>query len=191
MCHRRLEVRNLCNAWLLRSHVRSLSCWQPGSVWKEPVKLIDLAPTILAAADAPTDESSSLHGLSLLPGMISSEKRDPPSPIFIEIGYARAVVRGPWKLVVVNDAIDRCRPAPDGSCRNLHGELIDRYQCNFTANGHMGNRLVGACNMTYDAVARHPGFCARRQLYHFERDPLEQRNVVDEQPDLCDHPPPL
>ena len=84
-------------------------------------------------------------------------------PIFIEIGYGRAVLRGEWKLVVVNDATDRCRAAEDGTCRNLHDEEIDRWQCNFTANGHMGNREKGKCNMTYDAVARHSGFCDRQQ----------------------------
>ena len=50
----------------------------------------------------------------------------------------------------------------------------------------MGNRLVGACNMTYDAVARHPGFCDRKQLYNTRDDPLEQRNLVDEHPVLYD-----
>jgi arylsulfatase A-like enzyme len=103
-------------------------------------------------------------------------------PIFVEIGYGRAVIRGVWKLLVINDPIDRCRAASDGTCRNLHAESIDRYQCNFTANGHLGNRLV--CNMTYDAVARHAGFCDRRQLYNLEADPLEQRNVVAEHPNL-------
>ena len=159
---------------------------------RAPAALLDLATTFLAAAGAPPEEASSLHGRSLLPLLKPGGEASAASaaaeerPIFIEIGYARAVVRGPWKLVVVNDAFDRCRVPRDGTCRNLHGELIDRYQCNFTANGHMGNRLVGACNMTYDAVARHAGFCDRRQLYHTEDDPLEQRNRAPERPELYD-----
>ena len=79
------------------------------------------------------------------------------------------------------------------TCRNLHGEAIDKYQCNFTANNHHGSRLkdkggnvVNQCDMTYDAVARHAGFCDRRQLYHLETDPLEQHNVVEQQPELYD-----
>ena len=169
------------------------------------VALIDLSSTLLAAAGA-EDEAASLHGQSFLP-LVTAASTTPVAtapvaaaapaaavtvvddqwrvrPIFIEIGYGRAVVRGAWKLLVVNDPIDRCRAAADGTCRNLHGETIDRYQCNFTANGHMGNRLVGACNMTYDAVARHAGFCDRRQLYNLDADPLEQRNVVAEHPVL-------
>ena len=27
-------------------------------------------------------------------------------------------VRGPWKLVVINDLLDRCRPSAGCSCRN-------------------------------------------------------------------------
>ena len=165
-----------------------------------PVALLDLAPTLLSAAAAES-EAESLHGRSLLPllrgsraasgggadaAAVQQDAQQYEQPIFIEIGYGRAVVRGPWKLVVVNDAIDRCRAPDDGSCRNLHGELIDRFQCNFTANNHTGNRVVGACNMTYDAVARHAGFCDRRQLYHTERDPLEQNNVVESHPELYD-----
>jgi len=164
-----------------------------------PVALIDLAPTLLAAAGLEV-EPDSLHGRSLVPLLTnglpaataatsaasSAAAWSSSRPIFIEIGYARAVVRSSWKLVVVNDVIDRCRSPSDGTCRNLHGETIDRYQCNFTANGHMGNRLVGACNMTYDAVARHAGFCDRKQLYHLTEDPLEQHNVVDEHPELYD-----
>ena len=68
------------------------------------------------------------------------------------------------------------------------------YQCNFTANNHTGSRLkdkdgntvVNQCNMTYDAVARHAGFCDRRQLYNLEHDPLEQRNLVEARPDMYD-----
>ena len=168
------------------------------------VALLDLAPTILAVAGAAEPDRAGLHGRSLVPLLTSDAGSVEPGtggggasdgaarlwqqerPIFVEIGYGRAVIRGPWKLVVVNDPIDRCAPPVDGTCRNLHGEAIDRYQCNFTANGHMGNRLTGACNMTYDAVARHAGFCDRRQLYNLDDDPLEQRNVVDAHPQLYD-----
>ena len=170
-----------------------------GTISHQPVALLDVTTTLLSAASAES-EAESLHGHNLLPLMVGSgsgggEKAAEAvgsagaaaaPPVFIEIGYGRAVLRGPWKLFVLNDAIDRCQQAEDGSCRNLHGELIDRYQCNFTANGHMGNRVVGACNMTYDAVARHAGFCDRKQLYHIEKDPLEQNNVVEAHPELYD-----
>ena len=75
--------------------------------------------------------------------------------------------------------------SPPRACRNFHGEAIDPWQCNFTANGHAGDR-AGMCNMTYDAVARHASFCDRRQLYHLERDPLEQHNEAEAHPEVYD-----
>ena len=112
-----------------------------------PVALIDVAPTLLVAAGG-AEEAAGLHGIPLLAttasgGSSGAAMVDSVSqrPILVEIGYARAVIHGTWKLVVINDFIDRCRDAVDGSCRNLHSELINVYQCNFTANGHMGNRL--------------------------------------------------
>ena len=182
----------------------------------QPVTLLDVVPTLLAAARA--TGTMHTHGSSLMDllrgggsgngggggsgggsgggggGTDDAAALVPERPIFIEVGYARAVIRGPWKLVVVNDLEDRCRPSAPGTCRNLHGEHIDKYQCNFTANNHTGSRLkdkdgnivVNQCNMTYDAVARHAGFCDRRQLYNLDDDPLEQRNVVDAHPQLYD-----
>lgn len=172
-----------------------------------PVSLLDIAPTLLAAArgsahaegraaDASAGPPPILHGVSLLPPPRNRPAGGPPvsaageiggdRPIFVEVGYGRAVVRPPWKLLVVNDPRDRCAASP--ACRNLHGEEIDRYQCNFTANHHGGGgaRHKGACNMTYDAVARHAAFCDRRQLYNTEADPLEQRNLVEAQPRVYD-----
>ncbi|KAL1515089.1 hypothetical protein AB1Y20_004153 [Prymnesium parvum] len=157
----------------------------PGVRPAAPVALLDLAPTLLDAAAVPPAAADDLHGRSLLP-LLASHTPPAERPLFVEIGYGRAVVRGEWKLLVVNDGTDRCKEAADGTCRNLHDEEIDRWQCNFTANGHMGNRLKGKCNMTYDAVARHPAFCDRRQLYNLKEDPLEQRNVVQQHPELYD-----
>ena len=188
-----------------------------GARLPQPVTLLDLAPTLLAAAGIEAEHKEALHthGENLLPLLRAAAAAPRTSaapmpaagaaaaaaaglgaerPIFVEVGFARAVVRGPWKLVVVNDLLDRCRPSAAGSCRNLHGEDIDVYQCNFTANNHTGSRLkdkdgntvVNQCNMTYDAVARHAGFCDRRQLYNLEHDPLEQRNLVEARPDMYD-----
>jgi hypothetical protein len=41
-----------------------------------------------------------------------------------QVGYARAILLPPWKLIIVNDPYDRCASTV-GGCRNLHGQLID------------------------------------------------------------------
>ena len=67
------------------------------------------------------------------------------------------------------------RPS-EPSCRNLHGQLLDRSSP--TARFGLGN-------MTYDAAARHPAFCARpAQLYDLEADPLEQTDLAPSRPDV-------
>ena len=165
-----------------------------------PVALLDLAPTLLSAAAAES-EAESLHGRSLLPLLRGSRaapgggadaaavrstrsRTSSPSSSRLATGAPSCAARGSSSSSTTPSTA--ARAPDDGSCRNLHGELIDRFQCNFTANNHTGNRVVGACNMTYDAVARHSGFCDRRQLYHTERDPLEQNNVVESHPELYD-----
>ena len=126
-------------------------------------------------------------------------------PIVIEVGFARAVRLSGFKLVVVNDPHRRCVPSgSDGSgrngCRNFHGQRIDLQPAlsplaavsslNATRDGGGGGGIggggslkrFGLGNMTYDAAARHPAFCATRQLYDLRSDPLEQHNLVTEQP---------
>lgn len=148
-----------------------------------PLALLDLFPTLLNAAELPAAAASG-HGRCFLDAVRPAVGASSPAlvterPIFLETGYARGVVLRPWKLIVVNDLEGRCRRDESslGLCRNLHGEAIDRRQCNFTAHGGSLSR-AGVCNMTYDAVARHRSFCDRRQLYHLPSDPLEQVNVA-------------
>lgn len=163
----------------------SPALFRAGARVDSAVALIDVFPTLLGAAGLSSAEvaSGAVHGRSLLPvlrgeGGASDEQR----PIFFEVGYLRGVLRHPWKLVVVHDPVDRCRPwRGDGTpCRNFHAERVQVAQCNFTSlQAAASERTRGACNMTYDAVARHARFCDRRQLYHLERDPLEQENVAE------------
>ena len=168
--------------------------------------LLDIFPTLLAAAGLGADEVAAAggHGRSLLPllapgATATAGGAAEGAPVFFEVGYARGVLRHPWKLFVVHDTVDRCKPwgGGDAVCRNFHAEEIEVGECNFTASAPAANatvgikerghlRALGACNMTYDAVARHPRFCDRRQLYHVDDDPLEQRNVADAHPEVYD-----
>ena len=94
-------------------------------------------------------------------------------PIFVEVGYARAVVQWPWKLVAISDLHDRCATTPDGGCRNLHGQLIEVTAAAAAAgarNASAGaSKRYGLGSMTYDAPARHAGARAQRQRHSRER----------------------
>ena len=168
---------------------------------------LDLLPTLLDAVGSRA-ASERHHGRSMLPALrddtsysastLSSHAAELDArPIFIEVGYARAVRHGGWKLIVINDPHMRCARDDDGSasptaCRNFHGQRIDRMSspthqpsASVATNGtsQLTGRRFGLGNMTYDASARHAAFCARRQLYDLTSDALEQTNLVRTRPD--------
>ena len=208
----------------------------PGRTFWPSTTHLDLLPTLVAATAAPSIEGA--HGISLLPALLDDQSYTPPThsrpaaaraivtagaaapsdarPIFIEVGYARAVRYEGWKLILVNDPIKRCLRDDDGDgdaaahgaragiatsttsvCRNFHGQRIDRlaaaaHKVSFHAPNASITKAVakaaaprrfGLGNMTYDASARHPAFCARRQLYDLVSDPLEQTNLAAARPD--------
>jgi len=172
--------------------------------------------TAAAAAAATTAFLSGAHGRSLL-DVLRNPQTYPASqtgardarPVFLEIGYARAVRHAGYKLIVVNDAVQRCHGSAAAAatglgvtahddatlapaCRNFHGQRIDPPLPAATTdisvvyrNGSlmMPSRRFGLGNMTYDAAARHAAFCDRRQLYDLNTDPLEQHNIARERPE--------
>eukprot|EP00967_Tisochrysis_lutea_P053069 scaffold65870_cov35-Tisochrysis_lutea.AAC.1 len=161
------------------------------------VSLLDIFPTVLSAAGARNDGS---HGINLLPiftrgRRVMTSKSDGlgTRALFFEVGYARAVLHGEWKLIVVHHPSDECRQrealqgarstdaweplvdAKSPACRSFHGTPINILKCNFSGPSQVERgRLPGTCDMVYDAPSRHPHFCDRRQLYHLLTDPTEQ-----------------
>ena len=150
----------------------------PKARFNAPVLHLDLFSTLLAVAAGPQRGTSSpegkegsvvhgahAHGTSLLPAILAGDPAGVAArraldarPIFIEVGYARAVRYRGYKLIVVNDPYAGCTDGGDGTsdgggCMNLHGERINKSVARF-----------GLGNMTYDAPARHPAFCQRRQV---------------------------
>ena len=100
---------------------------------RSPVSLVDLSPTLLAAAGAPSLEDA--HGCSLMP-VLSGEKDD-REQTFSEFQRTCMIRRGPWKYVCdpqwdVNQLFhieddptecrNRIREAPD-IARDLHARI--------------------------------------------------------------------
>ena len=187
--------------------VRWRDALSPGRRFTPTVTHLDLMPTLIAAASSAAASSrrdSGLHGVDLLPAIMeraaatttntdataaaasSAAAKLSWRPIFIEVGYARAVRHQGWKLIVVNDPYRRCAQprGPEPACRNLHGQRIDapRQQQQPQQQPQQAKRF-GLGNMTYDSPARHPAFCEVRQLYDLSADPLERTNLVTARPD--------
>ena len=150
--------------------------------------LLDIAPSLTAVASAMQASSPSAGGMLLSDPDVSFHGQSglfssPPDevderPVFFEVGYLRAVLQWPWKLLLINDVYDRCNPTASG-CRNLHGQLVEVSTAMANSSGA---KRYGLGSMTYDAPARHAAFCDRQQLYNLEVDPLEEHNVIDAHP---------
>lgn len=68
-----------------------------GKVYEQPVIQLDIAPTALAAADAPAD--GKLEGVNLLPYFRGEKEGAPHEALFWRFGEQTAVRMGDWKLV--------------------------------------------------------------------------------------------
>ena len=143
---------------------------------RETTMLLDVAPSLLAAASAepaaspeilafrPAGVSAFLaasHGRSnLFTAAANSIEANGERLVVFELGYLRGALLWPWKLLLVNDLYDRCAPT-DGGCRNLHGQLVEVTSgaTGTTAQAHnaSGGKRYGLGSMTYDAPARHAG----------------------------------
>jgi arylsulfatase A-like enzyme len=72
-----------------------------GTVFRQPVMALDVAPTVLAAADLPPDPG--LDGMDLLPYVDGRGTAMPERDLFWRFWNQSAVRSGDWKLIVAGD----------------------------------------------------------------------------------------
>ena len=101
-------------------HVPFVLSWKgklpAGSTYARPVIQLDLLPTALAAAGAPTPgPDAGLDGVDLLPYLAGGKADAPHESLFWRFGQQAAIRRGDWKLVRYDAAVDtpgeRSQPA--------------------------------------------------------------------------------
>jgi arylsulfatase A-like enzyme len=71
---------------------------EAGRVERRPVIQLDILPTVLAAAGAPTT-GSELDGVDLLPFLTGAAKDAPHEALYWRLGGMMAIRKGDWKLV--------------------------------------------------------------------------------------------
>ncbi len=109
---------------------------EPGTVYAEPVSLLDVFATVDAATvdaatipDAPTPRPGrlALDGVDLLPFLTGEADGRPADALYWRSGYNKAVRRGDWKLIV---ATERSPAVAEGSARyelyNLRRDPAER-----------------------------------------------------------------
>ena len=68
-----------------------------GAVMAEPVSLLDLSPTIAAAAGA---GAGGFDGINLLPGLQGAKAFASDRSLFWRSGYNLGIIKSPWKLIL-------------------------------------------------------------------------------------------
>lgn len=120
--------------------------WWPGRIPQgipcgETAMTMDLLPTYAALAGAPAP--GGLDGTSLLP-VLFGEKGLPARDLFWRIGDARAVRRGPWKLVAEKD---------EAQLFNLDEDIGEQHDLS-AAHGGLKEELLAALRAWEEDVAK-------------------------------------
>ena len=129
-------------------------------------------------------------------------------PIYVEIGYSRALLSAKWKLIVTPPP----PPLDDGTrapCTNNHGDSMDSYlrelvrigaaaaavgadaqpykQLAAVSTARKGmDRSSQEVRLLYSSFLRHPAsYCDAVQLFDTEADPAEQRNLATDKGDAA------
>lgn len=77
-----------------------------GTELHRPTISLDIVPTVMQAAGAPTKESEGLDGVNLLPFLKDEAKGAPHDALYWRFGTQSAVREGDWKLVTAQGATD-------------------------------------------------------------------------------------
>lgn len=144
-----------------------LASWPAGFGHRDPVpfpvSLLDVAPTLLAAAGA-TTPAHPVDGADLLPAL-----RGPAPvaladrPVFIEIGTTRSVIRGDWQYIAHRlspATLARLRTQPDAPVPDIYDYLQQPF-----INVNLPHK---------------PDYFAPDQLYDLAADPFCKTNLVAE-----------
>jgi len=140
-----------------------------GTVCRELVQTIDLAPTFFEAAGAVVPSAFHLDGLSLL-SVFDNHGAAPPgwrSSLLIEIGETRAVrTADNWKYVAFRPRTNMVSDALAALKNNNTNRLLDRL-------GYIHRKL--------DARAQgdHPEYFGYDLLYNLNSDPVEINNLAN------------
>lgn len=91
-----------------------------GKTYDRPVSTLDVLPTALAAAQAPTRDAVQLDSVNLLPFLDGQQRSDPHEALLWRWRAEQAILSGDWKLarsIAKSMAADRSRQRCQGSER--------------------------------------------------------------------------
>ena len=146
---------------------------KPGSTYDGLVANIDFAPTVLDLCGIKPPKGYAMDGVSFKEVMFGSQK-PLRNVLFGEMGHSRGVKTKEWKYIAVRYPKDVQRKIDRGvKFRGFDGgELEFPY---LTRNGHLGHH----------ASMDNPHYFEANQLYNLKKDPEENENVFDQNPEVA------
>ena len=127
---------------------------------------IDVAPTILEAADVEVPEDYTMDGTSMLP--LVREGKDVRSSVYLEVTYSRGVVTDNWKYIALRYPEETMDEIPDDGPNPFNHE----------GKKYIVDALAGSLRVRYRAHELYPGYFDLDQLYNLNADPGEQDNLA-------------
>jgi arylsulfatase A len=154
-----------------------------GSVSDALISNIDFAPTLLDyAGTAPTP--GQFDGTSFRP-ILEGQTRDWKRTLFFELGYARALRKGPWKYLALRYPESVRTMSPE-----LRQKKLQRVNQNLRRRGrpiitedpmapfsHVSS-IPGGGDAEHASTGKYPAYYDADQLYNLDDDPNEQENLA-------------
>lgn len=142
-----------------------------GSSYNELVQNIDFTPTFLDLAGVDLETVKELDGVTLKP-TLQGAKEPVHEHLFFEIGFARGVMTKDWKYISV-------RYDDKAEEQIANGHVFTGWNNHtFTQPYYIRNTHLG-----YHSVLLNPNYFDRDQLYDLKNDPLEKKNIAEENPE--------
>jgi len=149
------------------------------------VSSIDFAPTMLDLAHASYPQNA-FDGESFLP-YLKGGKQDPGRMLYFELGYARGILKGPWKYIEIRYPEEVAKMTMKERKKLLddwNAERIRKHMEIVTTDPSAGfSHLTaipggGHAESISTGTDHYPGYYDPDQLYNIEKDPHEQKNLA-------------
>ena len=155
-----------------------------GKSSKALVSGIDFTPTILDIAGAEYN-AEDFDGKSFLPVLLG--KKEQERILYFELGYARAIRKGPWKYIAIrypdfikNMSLDERKNILDTYNNERRRKYLNIVTEDPSAPFSHFNALPGGGDAERVSTGKKPSYYAQDQLYNLDSDPNELNNLFDD-----------
>ena len=145
---------------------------------------IDFTPTILDITGTEYN-AEDFDGKSFLPVLLG--KKEQERILYFELGYARAIRKGPWKYIAIrypdfikNMSLDERKNILDTYNNERRRKYLNIVTEDPSAPFSHFNALPGGGDAERVSTGKKPSYYAQDQLYNLDSDPNELNNLFDD-----------